>query len=206
MLNPENPPVIWSGRARRSICSTANRSFISPALQVSESADTNGATTSSAASGWSRRSPAFSELSICSNSGPRAISFSSIVGGGAFYSNPYHGQATACRRPGSRHPLANRPSDVARRLQSTCPTVPFKSAFGGVPGLGLPPAAGHGTDRGRFAWQPPVRQRSVRFGRRYSAAREHRDSRCRSGDQSGLRRSPWRADSATPISTIPRII
>src|SRR6266446_9707399 len=41
VLNPENPPVTGLDEPRLEL-RTATRSFVSPALQVSESADTNG--------------------------------------------------------------------------------------------------------------------------------------------------------------------
>ena len=85
VLNPDNPPV--SGVDEPSLeLRTASRSFISPGLQVSETADTNGSNSlgSSNLGSISRVLGAFDLQQFW----PKSDLFLEYVGGGAFYSNP----------------------------------------------------------------------------------------------------------------------
>ncbi len=74
VLNPENPPVTGLDEPALDLRGSS-RSFISPALQVSESADTNGG--NQLGDHGLESITRFSALSTCSSSGRRAISFSS---------------------------------------------------------------------------------------------------------------------------------
>ena len=182
VLNPENPPV--SGLDEPTLeLHTASRSFISPALQVSESADTNGGN-QIGANGLESITRVLGALTS-SNSGPRAIYFSSI-------SAAEHFTAVLMKRSRCT-PLAWKPlraGGPARRRcatpSATCPTVPSRSAYGGNPGLGFASERREHWGQGAaFARLSP--RWSVRLGRKCSPAREHGDSRCGTGHQSGLR-------------------
>src|ERR1700693_5862178 len=86
VLNPENPPV--SGLDEPGLdLHTATRSFISPALQVSESADTNGGNQigGTALESVTRVLGAFDLQQFW----PKSDLFLEYLGGGAFYSSPY---------------------------------------------------------------------------------------------------------------------
>ena len=86
VLNPENPPV--SGLDEPTLeLRTASRSFVSPALQVSESADTNAgnALGTTGLESISRVLGAFDLQQLW----PKSDLFLEYLGGGAFYSNPY---------------------------------------------------------------------------------------------------------------------
>ncbi|HXZ30741.1 MAG TPA: hypothetical protein VEH30_00550, partial [Terriglobales bacterium] len=87
VLNPENPPVSGLDEPALNL-RTATRSFISPALQVGEGADTNG-------------QDRFGNTQVQSTTSvlgaldlqqfwPKSDLFLEYLGGGAFYSNPYY--------------------------------------------------------------------------------------------------------------------
>jgi hypothetical protein len=86
ILNPENPPV--SGLDEPTLeLRTASRSFVSPALQVSESGDTNAGNQlgGSSLESVTRVLGAFDLQQFW----PRSDLFLEYLGGGAFYSSPY---------------------------------------------------------------------------------------------------------------------
>jgi hypothetical protein len=86
VLNPENPPV--SGLDTPGLdLHTATRSFFSPAVQVSESGDSNGANQvgSTGAESITRVLGAFDLQQFW----PKSDLFLEYLGGGAFYSSPF---------------------------------------------------------------------------------------------------------------------
>jgi hypothetical protein len=85
VLNPENPPVTGLDEPSLDLRSSS-RSFISPALQVSESADTNGANQLDyrGLQSITRVIGAFDLQKFWSKSDL----FLEYLGGGAFYNNP----------------------------------------------------------------------------------------------------------------------
>jgi hypothetical protein len=87
VLNPDNPPV--SGLDEPALeLHRANRSFVSPALAVSESADTNGGN-ALGSTGLTSITHVLGALDL-QQFWPRTDLFLEYVGGGAFYSTPYN--------------------------------------------------------------------------------------------------------------------
>jgi len=143
VLNPENPPV--SGLDEPGLdLHTATRSFISPALQVSESGDTNGANKlgGTALESVTRVLGAFDLQQFW----PRSDLFLEYLGGGAFYSNPY--RVKQLQAAGLEAVTRWRTGQVTLRDSFTyLPDGSFSvGTFGGVPGFGL--ATGGGTNGG----------------------------------------------------------
>src|SRR5260370_18801618 len=95
VLNPENPPVTGLDEPRLEL-RTATRSFVSPALQVSESADTNGGDQlgSKGLESVTRALGAFDLHQFC----PKSGLFLEYLGGGRFHNRPY--QAKQLRAAG----------------------------------------------------------------------------------------------------------
>jgi hypothetical protein len=140
VLNPENPPV--SGLDEPGLdLHTASRSFISPALQVSESADTNGGNQigGSALESVTRVLGAFDLQQFW----PKSDLFLEYLGGGAFYSDPY--RVKQLQAAGLEAVTRWRTGQVTLRDSFTyLPDGSFSvGTFGGVPGFGL--ATGGGT-------------------------------------------------------------
>ncbi len=143
VLNPENPPV--SGLDEPGLdLHTATRSFISPALQVSESGDTNGANKvgGTALESVTRVLGAFDLQQFW----PRSDLFLEYLGGGAFYSSPY--KVKQLQAAGLEAVTRWRTGQVTLRDSFTyLPDGSFSvGTFGGVPGFGL--ATGGGTNGG----------------------------------------------------------
>jgi hypothetical protein len=143
VLNPENPPV--SGLDEPGLdLHTATRSFISPALQVSESADTNGGNQvgGSTLESVTRVLGAFDLQQFW----PKSDLFLEYLGGGAFYSNPY--RAKQLQAAGLEAVTRWRTGQVTLRDSfSYLPDGSFSvGTFGGVPGFGL--ATGGGINGG----------------------------------------------------------
>jgi hypothetical protein len=140
VLNPENPPV--SGLDEPGLdLHTASRSFISPALQVSESADTNGGNQIGGTNleSVTRVLGAFDLQQFW----PKSDLFLEYLGGGAFYSNPY--KVKQLQAAGLEAVTRWRTGQVTLRDSFTyLPDGSFSvGTFGGVPGFGL--ATGGGT-------------------------------------------------------------
>ena len=135
---------------------------------------------------------------------PKSDLFLEYLGGGAFYSNPY--EVKQLQAAGLEAVTRWRTGQATLRdAFSYLPDGSFEiGPLAACRGWVWPPAVAWARER-RAAVCPAAtfRQRSVRRGRKHSSAREHGDSRCRAGHQSASPRSPWRADSATLISTIP---
>jgi hypothetical protein len=148
VLSPENPPV--SGLDEPTLeLRTASRSFISPALQVSESADTNGAN-QLGASGLESVTHVLGAFDL-QQFWPKSDLFLEYLGGGAFYGSPYlvkqmHSaglEAVTRWRTGQA---------TVRDSFSYLPDGSFQIGYGGNPGLGFAnnglgsglPGFGHG--------------------------------------------------------------
>ena len=150
VLSPENPPV--SGLDEPTLeLRTASRSFVSPALQVSESADTNGANQlgSSGLESVSRVLGAFDLQQFW----PKSDLFLEYLGGGAFYGSPYKVQQL--HAAGLEAVTRWRTGQVTLRDSfSYLPDGSFLTGFGGNPGLGLRQRRRHRGDGWWFARLP----------------------------------------------------
>jgi hypothetical protein len=133
VLSPENPPV--SGLDEPGLdLHTASRSFISPALQVSESADTNGGN-QFGKTGLDSITHVLGALDI-QQFWPKSDLFFEYLGGGAFYANPY--DAKQLQAAGLEAVTRWRTGQVTVRDSfSYLPDGSFQIGFGGDPGLGL---------------------------------------------------------------------
>jgi hypothetical protein len=133
VLSPENPPV--SGLDEPTLeLRTASRSFVSPALLVSESADTNGANQvgGSGLESVSRVLGAFDLQQFW----PKSDLFLEYLGGGAFYGSPY--AAKQMHAAGLDAVTRWRTGQVTLRDSfSYLPDGSFLIGFGGNPGLGF---------------------------------------------------------------------
>ena len=134
VLNPENPPV--SGLDVPSLeLRTATRSFISPGLLVSESADTNGNNQLGNSSGLESITRVLGALDL-QQFWPKSDLFLEYLGGGAFYGNPFH--AEQLQAVGLEAVTRWRTGQVTvRDAFSYLPDGAFVMGFGGVPGFGF---------------------------------------------------------------------
>ncbi|HEY6301510.1 MAG TPA: hypothetical protein VIX14_00465 [Terriglobales bacterium] len=133
VLNPENPPVTGLDEPGLEL-RTASRSFVAPALQVSESADTNGANVlgGSGLEGVTRVLGAFDLQKFW----PQSDLFLEYLGGGEFYSSPY--EAAQLQAVGMEAVTRWRTGEVKLRdTFSYMPDGTFVIGYGGVPGLGI---------------------------------------------------------------------
>jgi len=145
VLNPENPPV--SGLDEPGLeLRTASRSFVSPFLQVSESADTNGANQF----GSTDLEPVSHVVGgfDLQQFWPKSDLFLEYLGGGAFYPSPYDVQQL--QAAGLEAVTRWRTGQMT--LRDTFNYLPDGSfqigTFGGAPGLGLATSAGAGLGGG----------------------------------------------------------
>jgi hypothetical protein len=139
VLNPENPPVTGLDVPRLDLA-IASRSFVSPALQVSESADTNGG----------NRLGSTSLESITRILGaldlqkfwPKSDLFLEYLGGGAFYTHPL--EARQLQALGAEALTRWRTGQVSVRDSfSYVPDGSFQiGTYGGAPGYGLATGGG----------------------------------------------------------------
>ena len=134
VLNPENPPVSGLDEPGLNL-HTATRSFISPALQVSESADTNGGN-QLGNTDLVNTTRILGALDL-QQFWPKSDLFLEYLGGGAFYNNPFY--VTQLQAAGLDAVTRWRTGQVTLRdAFSYLPDGAFSiGAFGGVPGLGL---------------------------------------------------------------------
>jgi hypothetical protein len=133
VLNPENPPVTGLDEPGLDL-HPANRSFFAPALQVSESADTNGANQLRVGSVESvtRVLGAFDLQKFWSKSDL----FLEYLGGGAFYSDPF--DARQLQAVGFEGVTRWRTGQATvRDAFSYLPDGSFEIGYGGDPGMGL---------------------------------------------------------------------
>jgi hypothetical protein len=134
VLNPENPPVTGLDEPRLDL-HTATRSFISPALQVSEAVDTNGGD-QFGNTDLANTTRVIGALDL-QQFWPKSDLFLEYLGGGAFYNNPYY--ATQLQAAGLEAVTRWRTGQVTLRdAFSYLPDGTFSiAAYGAVPGLGL---------------------------------------------------------------------
>jgi hypothetical protein len=134
VLNPDNPPVTGLDEPTLDL-RVANRSFFSPAIQVSESADTNGGNQLGASSveSVSRILGAFDLQKFW----PKSDLFLEYLGGGAFYSSPFN--VKQLQAFGLEYVTRWRTGQVTLRdAFSYVPDGSFQlGTYGGVPGFGL---------------------------------------------------------------------
>ena len=142
VLNPENPPVTGLDEPSLDLRPSA-RSFISPALQVSESADSNGENTLGNTSGVSSISRVLGALDL-QQYWPKSDFLLEYVGGGAFYADPY--DVRQLQAAGLEAVTRWRTGQIALRdAFSYLPDGSFQiGTFGGAPGLGLATTIGLG--------------------------------------------------------------
>lgn len=133
VLSPENPPVSGLDEPTFEL-PTATRSFIAPALQVSESADTNGAN-QFGSNGVQSISHVLGALDL-QQFWPKSDLFLEYLGGGAFYSSPY--RAKQMHATGLEAVTRWRTGKVTLRDSfSYMPEGSFQLGYGGDPGLGI---------------------------------------------------------------------
>ena len=134
VLNPENPPVTGLDEPSLDL-RTASRSFISEAVQVSESADTNGSNLLGS-SGVQSVSRVIGALDL-QQFWPKSDLFLEYLGGGAFYTNPFY--VRQLQAAGLEAVTRWRTGQLTLRdAFSYLPDGSFSvGAFGALPGLGL---------------------------------------------------------------------
>lgn len=139
VLNPDNPPVTGLDEPGLEL-RTVSRSFVAPALQVSESVDTNGAN-ALGASGLESVSRVLGAVDM-QQFWPKSDLFLEYLGGGAFYASPY--QAKQLQAAGLEGVTRWRTGQATLRDSfSYLPDGSFQiGTFGGVPGLGLATGSG----------------------------------------------------------------
>ena len=142
VLNPDNPPVTGLDEPGLNL-HTATRSFISPALQVSESADTNGQNALGGTSNIESISRVLGALDL-QQFWPKSDLFLEYVGGGAFYADPYG--VRQLQAFGLEGVTRWRTGQITLRdAFSYLPDGSFQiGTFGGAPGLGFATVGGIG--------------------------------------------------------------
>ncbi len=134
VLDPENPPVTGLDEPGLNL-HTATRSFISPAVQVSEAADTNGQDQF----GNTQLQSATRVLGALDlqQFWPKSDLFLEYLGGGAFYTNPFY--VRQLQAAGLEAVTRWRTGQLTLRdAFSYLPDGSFSvGAFGALPGLGL---------------------------------------------------------------------
>jgi len=138
VLNPENPPVTGLDEPALDL-HRANSSFVAPALQVSESADTNGANVLGG-SGLEAVTRVLGALDL-QQFWSKSDVFLEYLGGGEFYSSPYY--AAQLQAFGLEGVTRWRTGQVTLRdAFNYMPDGSFQ--LSGDPGLGLATAGGMG--------------------------------------------------------------
>jgi hypothetical protein len=140
VLNPENPPVSGLDDGVLDL-HPATRSFISPALQVSESADSNADNNLGGSSGVQPITRVLGAFDL-QQFWPKSDLFLEYLGGGAFYTNPY--QTKQLQAAGLEAVTRWRTGQVTLRDSfQYLPDGTFSiGTFGGVPGFGLATGGG----------------------------------------------------------------
>ena len=141
VLNPENPPVTGLDEPGLDL-HPASRSFISPALQASESADTN-AENDLGTSSVSSVARVIGALDL-QQFWPKSDLILEYLGGGAFYSSP--SDVKQMEAFGLEAVTRWRTGQVTLRdAFSYLPDGSFELGFGGNPGLGIATSGGIGS-------------------------------------------------------------
>jgi hypothetical protein len=134
ILSPENPPVTGLDEPALDL-RTSSRSFISPAFQVSESADTNGREVLGGGGGVESVTRVLGAFDL-QKFWPKSDLFVEYLGGGAFYANPYN--AEQLHSAGAEAVTRWRTGQATLRDSfSYLPDGSFQIGFGGLPGMGL---------------------------------------------------------------------
>jgi hypothetical protein len=134
ILSPENPPVTGLDEPALDL-RTSSRSFIAPAFQVSESADTNGRDVLGGGGGLDSVTRVLGAFGL-QKFWPKSDLFAEYLGGGAFYANPY--DAEQLHSAGVEAVTRWRTGQATIRDSfSYLPDGSFQIGFGGLPGLGL---------------------------------------------------------------------
>jgi hypothetical protein len=143
VLNPENPPVTGLDQPSLDL-RPSSRSFISPAIQVSESADTNGQNSLGSNSDLQSVSRVLGALDL-QQFWPKSDLLAEYVGGGAFYVNP--DTVKQLQAAGAEAITRWRTGQAALRdAFSYLPDGSFQiGTFGGTPGFGIANLGGMGT-------------------------------------------------------------
>ena len=133
VLNPENPPVSGLDEPGLNL-RTTTRSFISPALQVAEGADTNGQ--NQFGTQVQSTTSVLGALDL-QQFWPKSDLFLEYLGGGAFYNNPFY--VRQLQAAGLEAVTRWRTGQLTvRDAFSYLPDGSFSiGAFGALPGLGL---------------------------------------------------------------------
>ncbi len=133
VLSPDNPPVTGLDEPGLEL-HAASSSFISPALQVSESADTNGAN-QFGGSGVESVSRVLGALDL-QQFWPKTDVLLEYLGGGEFYNSPF--EAVQLQALGFEGITRWRTGQLTLRdTFSYLPDGSFVIGYGGVPGLGI---------------------------------------------------------------------
>jgi hypothetical protein len=145
VLNPDNPPVTGLDEPGLDL-RPSSRSFISPALQVSEAADTNGAN-QLGYHGAESITRVIGALDL-QQFWPKSDLFLEYLGGGAFYSTPY--DVKQLQAVGTEFVTRWRTGQVTvRDAFSYLPDGSFEiGTFGGSPGMGFANGGGIGMQGG----------------------------------------------------------
>ncbi len=145
ILSPENPPVTGLDEPGLDL-HPATRSFISPALQASESADTNGANALGGGGGLESVTRVLGALDL-QQFWPKSDLFLEYLGGGAFYSSPY--DVRQMQAVGLEAVTRWRTGQMTLRdAFDYLPDGSFPTEFGGNPGFGLATGGGLGSSGG----------------------------------------------------------
>jgi hypothetical protein len=133
VLSPDNPPVTGLDEPGLDL-KTASSSFISPALQISESADSNGAN-ALGGGGVESVSRVLGALDL-QQFWPKTDVFLEYLGGGEFYNDPF--EAVQIEALGFDGVTRWRTGQLTLRDSfSYLPDGTFAFGYGGVPGLGI---------------------------------------------------------------------
>jgi hypothetical protein len=134
ILSPENPPVTGLDEPALDL-RTSSRSFIAPAFQVSESADTNGRNQLGGGGGLDSVTRVLGAFDL-QKFWPKSDLFAEYLGGGAFYADPY--DAEQLHSAGVEAVTRWRTGQATIRDSfSYLPDGSFQIGFGGLPGIGL---------------------------------------------------------------------
>jgi hypothetical protein len=145
ILNPDNPPVTGLDEPSL-VLRTASRSFISPALQVSESGDSNGGNTLGGNNRVQSITRVLGALDL-QQFWSKSDLFLEYLGGGAFYQSP--NDVRQLQAAGLEGVTRWRTGQLTLRDSfSYLPDGSFQSGFGGLPGLGLASGGGMGFGQG----------------------------------------------------------
>jgi hypothetical protein len=142
VLNPDNPPVTGLDEPGLNL-RPSSRSFVSPALQVSQSVDSNGQNALGGSASLESITRVLGALDL-QQFWPKSDLFLEYVGGGAFYADPFG--VKQLQAAGAEGVTRWRTGQATLRDSfSYLPDGSFQiGTFGGAPGLGIASAGGTG--------------------------------------------------------------